>query len=299
MKLHSINNDEIMDQLLEDGYVIIENLIDESFVGQIAEELDVWFDKTPLCQGDFYGWNTTRFGSLLSKAPSTQKLALHSVVTPIMEKILGPNCDWYQLNVAQAVRIHPGTKDKPCFQQPPHRDQDMWPCEKNCEYMVNVIWAIDDFTEENGATIVYPKSHTTSAEFDYTTFDYKTAETKVAAMPKGSALIFLGSLIHCGGANKFFRDRTGVIFSYSLGWLKGSENQFLTYPPEVAKNFSPEIQKLIGYQIHMPNLGGYENHCPSVLLKGERPEILPAVDAFPDSIQQIIDGMKEQNLLAS
>ncbi len=287
-------SDPLIETLESDGYVLIENLMEPNLLDRITDELNYWFEKTPLSQGDFYGWNTKRFGSLFTKAPATQQLALHPTVTPIMEHILGPNCDWYQLNVAQAVRILPGS-----MQQPPHRDQDMWPCEKKFEYMVNVMWAIDDFTEENGATIVYPKSHTTSEEFDYNTYDYKSAKTEVAAMPKGSALVFLGSLIHGGGANKSLAGRTGIIFSYSLGWLKGSENQFLTYPPEVAKTLPPGIQDLIGYRIHMPNLGGIESHCPSVLLKDSVPENLPAVDYFPKEIQDIIDNMKAQNLLAS
>lgn len=295
MKYHLSNDqDSILDTLNEQGYVILENVLDGNLLDQISGELDHWFKKTPKCQGDFYGYDTTRFGSLLSKAPSTQKLALHKDITPLIEKILGPNCDWYQLNIAQAVRIHPGST-----QQPPHRDQDMWPCEKSCEYLVNAIWAIDDFTDENGATIVYPKSHTTSEDFDYETFEYKTAETTVAKMPKGSVLFFLGSLIHCGGANKFLKDRTGIIFSYSLGWLKGSENQFLTYPPEIAKTFSNDIQNLLGYRIHMPNLGGFENHCPSILLEENVPEAIPAVDYLPDHLLDIIKSMKEENLLAS
>lgn len=286
--------EKLIEELESDGFAIVENLMEPDLLIQISKELNSEFKKTPLCQGDFYGWNTKRFGSLFTKAPSTQKLALHSKVLPVLDHILGPNCDWYQLNVAQAVRILPGS-----MQQPPHRDQEMWPCQKDFEYMVNVMWAIDDFTEENGATIVYPRSHTTSEAFDYDNFQWKNAEPRFAEMPKGSALVFLGSLIHGGGANISLAGRTGIIMSYSLGWLKGSENQFLTYPPEVARTFPKEIQELLGYKIHMPNLGGVESHCPSVLLEEKIPDQLPAIDYFPPEIQDVIDDMKAQKLLAS
>lgn len=286
--------ENLIEELERDGFVIIENLMESDLLQQISDELNCSFKKTPRCKGDFYGWNTKRFGTIFTKAPATQNLALHPTITPVLDHILGPNCDWYQLNVAQAVRILPGS-----MQQPPHRDQEMWPCKKDFEYMVNVMWAIDDFTEKNGATVVYPQSHTTSEAFDYDNFQWKTAKSKFAEMPKGSALVFLGSLIHGGGANISLAGRTGIIMSYALGWLKGSENQFLTYPPEVARNFPKEIQELLGYKIHMPNLGGVESHCPSVLLEDNVPDNLPAVDYFPQEIQNVIDDMKEQKLLAS
>jgi len=165
----------------------------------------------------------------------------------------------------------------------------MWPCTKNCEYLINVMWAIDDFTDANGATRVWPRSHysSLSREMDLD-------ESVIAEMPKGSALVFLGSVTHCGGANTFLQHRTGIIFSYSLGWLKQYENQFLTYPPEVASKFPKAIQELIGYRIHKPNLGGYENNCPSKLFADTRPDILPAVDCLPPEIEKELKMLREQ-----
>ncbi len=271
-----------LDELRAKGYVIIENVLGKRLTDQISSELDCWFKETPKCQGDFYGWKTTRFGSLLSKAPSTQDLVLKPEITSLIDAILGPNCDWWQLNLSQAVRIHPGSA-----MQPPHRDDEMWSCHKDCEYLVNVMWAIDDFTEENGATRIWPRSH-----YNALTRDMDETDAIVAEMPRGSALLFLGSLTHAGGANISKSGRTGIIMSYSLGWLKQYENQFLAYPEEVASTFSKEIQDLIGYRIHKPNLGGYENHCPSVLLSGNRPDILPAVDCLPDEILAQLEALK-------
>ncbi len=283
---------DLISKLEKDGYLVLENLINEEMVSRLSSEMDVWFDKTPACQGDFYGQGTTtRFGSLLSKAPTTQDIVLHPEIMPLIDTFLGPNCDCYQLSLSQAVRIHPGAA-----MQPVHKDELMWPHQKDCEWMINVIWAIDDFKEENGATRLWP-AHTDNGG----DFEYNMGDSVVAEMPKGSALIFLGSTRHCGGANISLAGRTGIIFSYALGWLKQNENQFLAYPPEVARNFPKEIQDLIGYRIHRPNLGGYEYYCPSVLLEkeGARPEVLPAVDALQPEIQAIIDDMKREDRWAS
>jgi|TARA_R110002096_G_scaffold266710_1_gene460347 ectoine hydroxylase-related dioxygenase (phytanoyl-CoA dioxygenase family) len=274
----------VFEELRKTGYVIFEDLLRPEEVDSLSEQLNHWFDKTPSCQGEFYGETTTRFGSLLRKAPLTQELVVRPEILSIADEFLLPYCDCYQLNLSQAVRIHPGAPE-----QPVHRDELMWPCAKESEFLINVIWAIDDFTFENGATRIWPAHKDQSQAFEYNKDD-----AIVAKMKKGSALVFLGSTRHCGGANICNEDRTGIIFSYSLGWLKQNENQFLAYPPDIASGFSKEIQDLIGYRIHKPNLGGYEYNCPSNLLGGEHPDVLPAVDAIPDHLLEVIEQLKQK-----
>lgn len=265
-----------LDLLRANGYAIFDRLVPDVAVDRLCRELDPWFAATPRCQGDFYGWSTTRFGSVLLKSPSSHDLALHPLMLSIMDVVLGPHCDWYQLNLTQAVRLHPGQR-----QQVPHRDEEMWPCEKNgIEYLVNVMWALSDFTMKNGATLLWPRSHFTrlSRERD-------PAEAVVAQMPRGSALVYLGSVTHCAGANRTDQPRTGLILSYSLGWLKPYENAFLSYPPPAAKGFPKALRDLIGYRIHRPNLGGYEGQDPAVLFETTS-HSLPAIDAFPAGIER-------------
>jgi ectoine hydroxylase-related dioxygenase (phytanoyl-CoA dioxygenase family) len=262
-----------LDLLRSNGYVIFDRLLPESTVERVCSELEPWFEATPRCQGDFYGWNTTRFGSVLLKSETSHALALHELMLPIMDAVLGPHCDWYQLNLTQAVRIHPGQR-----QQVPHRDEEMWPCPKSgVEYVINVMWALSDFTTENGATMLWPRS-----QFDPLSRHIDPADAVVAEMPRGSALVYLGSVTHCGGANRSVLPRTGLILSYCLGWLKQYENAFLSYPPQVARQFPRALRELIGYRIHRPNLGGYEGQDPAVLFETDS-HALPAVDAIPEA----------------
>lgn len=265
---------EPLDDLRTNGYVIFERLVSPAVMEAVCAELEPWFAATPSCRGDFYGWSTTRFGSVLLKSPASRSLVLNEAMLSIMDAVLAPNCDWYQLNLSQAVRIHPGQR-----QQVPHRDDEMWPCQKNgVEYLVNVMWALSDFTQFNGATLVWPGSHFESLD---RTLDRQDAT--VAEMPRGSALVYLGSVTHCAGANRSEQPRTGLIFSYSLGWLKQYENAFLTYPPSIARNFPRPLRDLLGYRIHRPNLGGYEGQDPAVLFETDS-RTLPAIDAIPEAI---------------
>lgn len=267
-----------LDKLRSHGYAIFERLASNDTMDDVCSELEPWFEATPPSRGDFYGWKTTRLGAVPLKSPASHALVLHEVMLNLMNDVLGPHCDWYQLNLSQAVRIHPGQRH-----QVPHRDEEMWPCPKGgAEFLVNVMWALSDFTPDNGATLIWPRSH-----FNPLMREMDPANAIVATMPRGSALVYLGSVTHCGGANRSNLPRTGLILSYSLGWLKQYENAFLTYPPHVAKQFPRALRDLLGYRIHRPNLGNYEGQDPAVLFETDS-HALPAIDALSEATSQEI-----------
>lgn len=257
--------DPSLARLQRDGYCIIHGLVGEELVAGLAADLAERFRRTPFCEGAFYGDRTKRFGGVLKRSGFAEAFVRHPLILEIVQAVLGPYCDRFQLNLTQALEIHPGQGE-----QPPHRDQDMWGGPKGeMEYLVNVMWPLGPYRRENGATVIYPRSHNGGSGPD---------EPIVAEMDAGDVLLFLGSTLHGGGRNSADQPRTGMIVSYSLGWLKPYENQWLVYPPEVARTFSPELARLVGYQQHRPNLGNYEGRCPSVLLTGESVDFLGAVD---------------------
>jgi ectoine hydroxylase-related dioxygenase (phytanoyl-CoA dioxygenase family) len=153
------------------------------------------------------------------------------------------------------------------------------------------MWPFTRYTAENGATLVWPDSHGPKA------LDPKppAGEFPVELEP-GAALLFLGSTLHGAGGNSSGEVRRGAIVSYCLGWLKPYENQWLAYPPEVARNFSPELAALVGYAQHRPNLGNFEGQCPSLLLKEKVPERIGAVDALrPDQAELVAEYARTQD----
>lgn len=263
-----------LETLERDGFVVLEDVLDARRCQRLADELEPWLEATPRCEGDFYGWNTTRVGGLLSKAPSLADLVMDPYILAIAEALLRPNCDCIQLNLTQAVRVH--GQERP---QAPHRDEEMWPWPTNGRHwLLNVMWAVSDFTEENGATRLWRGSHRQQLDRSI-----DPADSVPGAMKRGSALLFLGSVTHGAGQNLTALPRTGVIVSYCLGWLKTYENQFLAYPREVAASFPEDLQRLIGYRIHRPNLGGWEGQDPIAYLRNERGP-MPHVDALTPEI---------------
>jgi hypothetical protein len=248
-----------LEALQRDGFLILHGLLRDGEVQALAQELDPWLARTPRCEGDFHGWSTTRVNGLLSKAPMVQQLALHPRITAIAEALLAPACDCVRLNLTQAIRIHPGQRA-----QAPHRDEEMWPVDPLGQtWSLNVMWAVSDFTETNGATRLWPRSHV-----ERLGRKPDAGQAISAVMRAGSALVYLGGLTHGGGANRSLADRTGVVIGYCLGWLRTYEEQFLAYPREVARQFPEALQRLIGYQAHRPNLGNWEGQDPIEYLRG-------------------------------
>ncbi|MBJ7437811.1 MAG: phytanoyl-CoA dioxygenase family protein [Sphingopyxis sp.] len=269
------------EQLVREGYCIIPDAVPEMLVRQLDEELRPSFEATPFCEGGFYGSRTTRFGRLLARSALAEAFVRHPLILGIAEEILAPWCDRLQLNLTQAIALHPGA-----LPQLPHRDQDMWAGETGrIEYLVNVMWPFTDYRADNGATLVWPRSHGAAAQ---------AAEPEgdpiVAEMSPGSALLFLGSTLHGAGGNESDDVRRGMIVSYCLGWLKPYENQWLAYPPNVARHFDPELAALVGYRQHRPNLGNFEGQCPSILLNDRIPERIGAIDALRPDQQELLEA---------
>ena len=260
--------------LARDGWCVFKRAVEPAIIGDIEAQLDPRFAATPPCQGAFYGERTKRFGALLTRAPAIDQLVMHPLVIELVEQMLLPWCERIALNLTQAIEIHPGA-----LPQLPHRDQDMWQGPKgSVEYLVNVMWPLTTFTKVNGGTRLWTGSH-----FDQDVPVLPEEDAVVPTVDPGDALIFLGSTLHGGGGNASAAPRRGIVISYCLGWLKPFELQWLVYPPQVARHFSPALAGLVGYAQHRPNLGNVEGQCPSVLLGDTVPDHLPAVDALrPD-----------------
>jgi len=273
MRPETIAPDRARD-LRDRGYCIIRGALPAATVAALDSEFAPAFGATPFCQGGFYGERTKRFGRLLARSHGAEQFVRHAAILDLVETVLTPWCDTVQLNLTQAIALHPGA-----LPQLPHRDQDMWRGSiGEVEYLVNVIWPFTDYRADNGATLIWPDSHGAGA-----LTDPPSEPPLVAEMAPGDALVFLGSTLHGAGGNTSGDIRRGMIVSYCLGWLKPYENPWLAYPPEIARTFPRALARLVGYQQHRPNLGNYEGRCPSVLLDGPGDAPLGAIDALrPD-----------------
>jgi ectoine hydroxylase-related dioxygenase (phytanoyl-CoA dioxygenase family) len=245
-----------------DGYAIVENAIDTAFIdaliddlGRLERELDIVPAKNR-----FEGTKTVRIYNLLIYGKLYERIPVHENVLPIVERVLDPGC-----LVSSLSSIAICDDEKP---QPLHADDQLIPIPRpHVPLVCNTMWALTDFTEENGATRILPGSHKRAEVPDY----FGKYDTIAAVMPKGSVMVYNGSLWHGGGANRTGQRRIGIAMNYCAGFLRQQENQQLGIPREIAAQFSPRLQELVGYSLYNGLIGHIDKTHPMELL-GRSPE---------------------------
>ena len=246
----------------QDGAVILDDVLSDGFIAALREETDPYMEHTSNGEDHFAGHHTTRTGGLLVRSEKCRELIEHDTILNPCNEFLAPYCERVQLHLTQIIRIRPGETA-----QTIHRDRWAWGKHlSHLEPQFNTIWAITDFTSENGATQVVPGS--TQWPDDQ---EIQPEQITRAEMKAGSVLVYSGSVFHGGGANTSDQDRIGINITYALGWLRQEENQYLSCPPELAKGLSPTLQGLAGYAMGQYALGYFTP--PGA--PGEGPEVVP------------------------
>jgi ectoine hydroxylase-related dioxygenase (phytanoyl-CoA dioxygenase family) len=236
---NTISGEQVADALRLEGVAIVDNLLSVAQVDEVMAELRPWMEKTKPCTDSFNGLNTRRTGALIARSQLCRKLVMHPLAIGTADKILS-HATSYQLHLTQVISVGPG--------EPPqaiHRDQwafDLFSFPNGYEVQFNMIWAMTDFTDENGATRVIPGSNRFDDRLQFTQADSLPAE-----MSKGSVLCYTGSVYHGAGANLSTEPRVGLQFIYNLSWLRQEENQYLACPLEIARTLPVELLRLMGY----------------------------------------------------
>jgi ectoine hydroxylase-related dioxygenase (phytanoyl-CoA dioxygenase family) len=253
----------VSEVLAADGCVVIDELVAPGVLDQLEAELAPYMVETPYGD-DFSGHRTRRTGGLVARAPSSHQLVMHPTVTGAVGSVLG-HATTFQLHLTQVISIEPGQDA-----QYVHRDQwafDFFSFPAGYEVTCNTIWAMTDFTAENGGTRLIPGSHRYDDKLSFT-----EADTEPAEMRKGSVLLYTGALYHGGGPNRSETIRNGVNITYCVGWLRQEENQYLSVPADVARELPDDLLRMIGYAPGAYALGYVDDlRDPIAVLRGGGP----------------------------
>ena len=253
----------ITNALREEGACIVEALMPAERLARFKSEVMPFVEATQVGRDAFTGFKTTRTGALAARSEACRELIMDPNLIGACDEFLTPFCDRYQLHLTQLIRIMDGQSA-----QVLHRDRLAWGgfLRADIEPQLNTIWAITDFTRANGATRVVPGSNLWEDAREP-----EEDEIGYAEMAAGSVLVYSGSVIHSGGENRSGADRMGLNITYCLGWLRQEENQYLSCPPEIAKDFPEDLRALLGYAMGSFALGYFTPPLPP----GEGPEITP------------------------
>ena len=242
------------------GYTLIENAIEADLVDALNEALLRIEQQLAIVPGAnrFEGHKTIRIYNLLARDRVFEQVPVHPNLLPIVEGVLDPGC---LVSSVSSISIDPGE-----VAQPIHADDTLFDLPRPHQPLVcNSMWALTDFTEENGATRIVPGSH----KFDHKPEYGAAVESIAAEMPAGSLLIWNGSLWHGGGANRSGERRVGIAMNYCAGYLRQQENQQLGIPPQTVREFSPRLQALVGYGTYKHLMGHIDKSSPAQAILGQ------------------------------
>ena len=244
-------------RIAREGFTIVEDAIAPELVDRLLGAIDALHAELAVqpAANIFEGLHTLRVYNLLARGKVFEEVPVHDRVLPIVEGVLDRGC---LVSSLSSITILGGEEA-----QPIHADDQLIPLPKpHVPLVCNTMWALTDFTEENGATRLVPNTHTKDRSPDFG----EPHETTSAVMRKGSVLVWNGSLWHGGGANRTSERRVGLAMNYCVGWMRQQENQQLGIPQAVAKGFSPRLRKLVGYGLYMRLIGHVDKCSPVDLL---------------------------------
>lgn len=247
-------NEADLTALERDGYVILPGLLRPDECQALRATITPLLERTG--RNAFEGHRTQRIYSVLNKTRALDRLVDQSRVLTLLDRLLLPN---YLLSQFQVINIQPGEAA-----QILHPDDGLYPVPRPRQALsVATIWAIDEFTEVNGATVLVPGSHRWPDGRTPTDADPRLA----AVMPAGSCLLFLGTLWHGGGANRSAAPRLAATAQYCQPWLRTQEAFTLSTSMDVVRNASEDIRRMLGYSIYPPFVGMVNGMHPNRLLE--------------------------------
>jgi ectoine hydroxylase-related dioxygenase (phytanoyl-CoA dioxygenase family) len=245
-----------------DGYTIVEGAIESSLLDELRADLERIEAEESVKPSNniFEGFRTVRIYNLLARGKVYERIPIHESVLPLVERVLDRGC---LVSSLSSIAIDPGETA-----QPLHADDQIIPLPRpHVPIVCNTMWAVTDFTAENGATRLVPGSHKACHPPELGA----PQPTIPAEMSRGSVLIYNGSLWHGGGANQTSIRRVGIAMNYCAGWVRQQENQQLGIPIEIARGFSPRLRKLCGFGLYRGLIGHIDKCSPVDLLDGTGP----------------------------
>ena len=228
--------DDALCNISEVGYFVFPNWLSEKRVSKLRD--DLVNEVRPIVELMPPDKTTVRAHNLLGKTRCVDDLVCDPRLLAVVQGMLGPHV---QVSVVAMFDLLPGAKA-----QGLHQDDGLWPIPRpHPPFVANAVIAVDDFTVENGATMLVPESHKWHDRPVQQPPDISPIQVEMSA---GSMLIWTGALWHGGGANRSDSSRLAIDINFNLSYLRQQENQFIGIPREQLPKMPERLRRLVGYQ---------------------------------------------------
>jgi ectoine hydroxylase-related dioxygenase (phytanoyl-CoA dioxygenase family) len=246
----------VCDALERDGYVVVPDVLAAAEVDAVREALAPHFALGYRGRNPFEGHSTQRVYCLVTKSRAFDRLILDPLLLDVAQRVLGDN---FLLTATLAIKLEPGeTAQSFHFDDAFNRLPRPHP-----PYSLSALWAIDEFTEDNGGTLLYPGSHRWD---ERARRPDELPPVMTATMTPGSVLVYYGTLVHAGGANTSDGERLGISIQYATAWSRQQENFMMALGVDGARALPERLQELVGDSIHPPFMGMIDGRHPKKLL---------------------------------
>lgn len=272
------NMETAVTEIKDRGYTMIRDFTPGSKLSEVGANLDSYLGSYK-GRNNFEGALTERIYTLVARDRLFQDIVEDERIMRLCAAFLEPN---FLLTASQAICIYPGETP-----QPFHADDAFYSIPRPRPMVsLSTIVAVDSFTVENGATELIPGSHLWgddevvgqyrggNGDLDLILERGSAANRIVVEMPAGSCIVFSGTLLHRGGANRSDSRRRAFSNQYCQPWARTQEIFFLAIPSRLVSGMSSRLQSLLGYSIHPPFMGQLIASHP---LKGLQPGYVPPV----------------------
>jgi ectoine hydroxylase-related dioxygenase (phytanoyl-CoA dioxygenase family) len=239
-----------------DGYAVIADFMDAARLAEVRRVLGFYLGSHS-GRNPFEGYGTERVYTLVARGRVFWDIALDARVLALCDRFLLPGC---LLTASQAICIRPGEQA-----QAFHHDDTFYTVPRPRPMIsLSTIAAVDAFTPANGGTEILPGSHLWGDDWEARS---QTASPVTLEMPAGACVVFSGTLVHRGGANRTSRPRLAFSNQYCQPWARQQENFILGVPPDVARDMPPRLREMLGYSIYPPFMGQLTASHPAKALE--------------------------------
>jgi ectoine hydroxylase-related dioxygenase (phytanoyl-CoA dioxygenase family) len=244
-------------ELKETGICFLRNQIDDSLIEELRNAVDISFVKHRNIQialnneiaSDGVALNV--FNDDFAYNKLLEKLFELGVIKDLENNFFKTK---FILNSISALDNKPFS---PNFSAIVHRDIKFF--SKDLPIMLNGLVLLDDFTVENGATMLLPNSH--KIEEKPTDFSF-IADCIRAVGKKGDILLFNSNIWHCSAPNNTNERRRAIPMTFSKSCIKQMFDYTKSIETEIMFNFSDDMKQLLGFDSRVPS-SLYEWYLPA------------------------------------
>ena len=242
---------KVVNKISSDGYCIVKDVLTKKKSDQLIKSLEKTFFKTK--KNKFFSSELSENGQIvirdlvLRDPKGFLNIIDNKFVMKVLESVFKDKFILDNIMASNSVNV-------PSQHSLVHMDAHLPTKEFNNTSDLVVFFCLNDFTKENGATKIWPKSHLTGIRVQNDK-NYKNIIKKkfrFVEAQKGSCVLVPGQTWHQIGKNINSKDRWGIIIHYKRWWIKPSTD-YTKCGSKIFKKLNTKQKELFGFNCISPS----------------------------------------------